>query len=145
MNLFKYTTPAESTGFLVWKVSNRWQQEIRKSLKKHHLTHTQFVILASAVWLSKSRTSVTQIEIANQLEIDKMMTSNILRTLEKKGFLIRSVHQKDTRAKTVTPTKKGINCFKKAVEAVEACDDLFFGRLNNNATFNKELIKLLAE
>ncbi len=145
MEIFKYKTPSESTGFLLWKVNNLWQREIKKSLKKYNLTHTQFVVLASTVWLSKNNSNVTQVEIANQIEIDKMMTSNVLRTLEKNGLLKRKEHKTDTRAKIIKPTKNGIDILQKAIKEVEKFDSRFFGKINNIAEFNNELNKLLVE
>ena len=145
MEIFKYKTPSQSTGFLLWKVNNLWQREIKKTLKKYNLTHTQFVVLASTVWLSKNNSKVTQVEIAKQIEIDKMMTSNVLRTLEKNGFLKRKEHKTDTRAKTIKPTEKGIDILQKAVKEVEDFDSRFFGKIDNTLEFNSKLIKLLAE
>jgi hypothetical protein len=42
-DIFKFETPSESNGFLLWKATNLWQREINKILKKFDLTHTQFV------------------------------------------------------------------------------------------------------
>lgn len=145
MEIFKHKTPSESTGFLLWKMNNLWQREIRKTLKKYDLTHTQFVILATTVWLSDRKSDLTQVEIANQIEIDKMLTSNVLRTLEKNGLLERAEHKTDTRAKTIRPTKKGTELLQKAVREVENFDDQFFGRIDNIKEFNTQLNKLLAE
>lgn len=143
--IFRHKSPSESTGFLLWKVNNLWQREIRKTLKKYDLTHTQFVILATTIWLSDKNSDLTQVEIANQIEIDKMMTSNVLRTLEKNGLLERSEHKTDTRAKTIRPTKKGVGILQKAVREVEEFDDQFFGRIKNIEEFNSGLNKLLVE
>lgn len=145
METFKYKTPSESSGFLLWKVNNLWQREIRKSLKKYNLTHTQFVVLASAIWLSKESLNVTQVEIANQIEIDKMMTSNVLRTLEKNGFLKRTEHKTDTRAKTIKPTKKGIDVLQKSVKEIEEFDDKFFSLIKNISEFNNGMNMLLSK
>ncbi|MGB0891524.1 MAG: MarR family winged helix-turn-helix transcriptional regulator [Flavobacteriaceae bacterium] len=143
MEVFKHKTPSESTGFLLWKVTNLWQREIKKALKKYNLTHTQFVVLASVIWLSKENKNVTQVEIANQIEIDKMMTSNVLRTLEKKMFLLRTEDKKDTRAKIIQPTKEGIIVLQKAVKEVEGFDDVFFSKIKNIKLFNNDLNALL--
>ena len=145
MDIFKHKTPSESTGFLLWKVNNLWQREIRKALKKYNLTHTQFVVLASTVWLSQNNSNVTQVEIANQIETNQMMTSNVLRTLEKNKFLKRSEHKTDTRAKIINPTKKGIDILKKAVLDIEKFDKHFFEKINEIKEFNNGLSKLLSE
>lgn len=143
--IFRHKSPSESTGFLLWKVNNLWQREIRKTLKTYDLTHTQFVILATTVWLSDKNSDLTQVEIANQIEIDKMMTSNVLRTLERNGLIERLEHKTDTRAKTIRPTKKGVEILQNAVREVEEFDDQFFGRITNIEEFNSGMNKLLVE
>jgi len=85
-NPFSYKTAKEATGFLLWKTHNYWQREIKKCLKPFDLTHTQFVILANAQWLILHQDIVTQIDIAKHAQVDIMMTSNVIRTLEKKAL-----------------------------------------------------------
>jgi DNA-binding MarR family transcriptional regulator len=142
-DLFKFETPSESNGFLLWKATNLWQREINKTLKNFDLTHTQFVILASSYWLSSKTENITQVEIANFIDIDKMMTSNVIRKLIEKKLLKRKVHKTDTRAKTINLTEKGIETLKKSVKEVENFDSTFFGQLSNDVEFNKELLRLL--
>ena len=42
--------PAESPGFLLWKISNAWQRRLRVALQPYELTHSQFVLLATG-WI----------------------------------------------------------------------------------------------
>jgi DNA-binding MarR family transcriptional regulator len=142
-DLFKFETPSESNGFLLWKATNLWQREINKTLKNFDLTHTQFVILASTYWLSSKTENIKQVEIANFIDIDKMMTSNVIRKLIEKKLLKRKEHKTDTRAKTINLTEKGIETLKKSVKEVENFDSTFFGQLSNDVEFNKELLRLL--
>lgn len=142
-DLFEFGTPSESNGFLLWKTTNLWQREIKKTLKKFDLTHTQFVILASSYWLLNRNENITQVEIADFIDIDKMMTSNVIRKLIEKKLLKRKVHKTDTRAKVITLTDKGIEILKKSVKEVEKFDVTFFEKLSNSNEFNKELIRLM--
>ena len=142
-NPFSVKKSNDSTGFLLWQVHNYWQREIKKCLIDLDLTHTQFVILASSYWLFLHQDLVTQTQVAKQSNTDVMMTSNILRTLEKKKFVIRKEHQTDTRAKTVELTETGIDVLSKAVKKVETFDRDFFGKLENTTNFNAELLQLL--
>lgn len=136
-------TPSESTGFLLWKTTNLWQREIRRNLKKYDLTHTQFVVLASSYWLSQNNENLTQVEIAEFIEIDKMMNSNVIRKLIEKKLLNRTEHKIDTRAKVIKLTEKGIEILKKAIVEVEKFDELFFGKISDKKLFNKELEAML--
>jgi DNA-binding MarR family transcriptional regulator len=142
-DIFKFETPSESNGFLLWKATNLWQREINKILKQFDLTHTQFVILASSYWLSSQNKHVTQVEIAEFISIDKMMTSNVIRKLIDKKLLKRKEHTSDTRAKVISMTEIGIETLKKSVTEVEDFDVAFFGRLNSPNEFNKEILRLL--
>ncbi len=136
-------TPSESTGFLLWKTTNLWQREIRRALKKYDLTHTQFVVLASSYWLSQKNDNLTQVEIAEFIQIDKMMNSNVIRKLIEKKLLNRTDHKIDTRAKVIKLTEKGIDTLKKAIIEVERFDELFFGKISNRKLFNNELETIL--
>lgn len=141
-NLFTHTDAEESTGQLLWKVTSHWQQKIKAILKNHSLNHTQFVVLSSTVGNSHLKKGITQMHIAKQVNLDKMVTSNTLRSLEKKGLLKRTVHKSDTRAKNIKVTKKGITLFEKAIKDVESFDTTFFSSLRRQSTFNNELLRL---
>lgn len=142
--VFSVETPEESSGFLLWQVTNLWQREIRKALEKYELTHSQFVLLASMLWLSQQKLSVTQVLLSNHTKIDPMTTSTVLRTLQKKGLIQRQEHETDTRAKTVELTTAGQKMAKLAVKTVEHFDGQFFGPLGEKtASFNKKLHSLL--
>ena len=140
---FQFESPNESTGFLLWKVKNYWQREIKTLLSEYDLTHTQFVVLANTFYLGTTNENITQMDIAKQVGIDKMLTSNVLKALLKKELITREEHKIDTRAKTIKITETGIITFKKSVKAVEDFDKVFFSKLSNNQNFNKELLTLL--
>lgn len=142
-NTFFSRSASESTGLLLWQTHNYWQREIKKILKPFELTHTQFVILANTQWLSLQQKKVTQVNIAKQAQTDIMMTSNVIRTLEKKGFLLRKNHPTDTRAKLVFITDSGLKILTKTVKVVEEFDTSFFAKLQDMRSFNTELSNLL--
>jgi len=144
-NPFSYKNSNDATGFLLYKVHNFWQREIKRNLKELNITHTQFVILASAYWLILQKGEVTQIEIAQHAKMDVMMTSNVIRTLEKKKLLKRTEHKTDTRAKLVILTQQGIDILNVAVKKVERFDREFFSNLQNEKAFNKELLRLISK
>lgn len=141
---FSVETPEESSGFLLWQVTNLWQREIKKVLEPLDLTHSQFVLLASTLWLMQNNEAITQIVLSNHTKIDPMTTSTVLRTLQKKGFLGRQEHSTDTRAKTVILTQAGIEVTKIAVKVVEEFDRSFFQQLGSDLSFfNQKLHSLL--
>ncbi|SDZ88934.1 DNA-binding transcriptional regulator, MarR family [Arachidicoccus rhizosphaerae] len=110
----------------------------------YDLTHAQFVVLASAHWLSLQLQDVTQIALSKHSKIDTMTVSAVLRKLNTKKLITRIEHPTDTRAKTVLLTKKGQELVKKAIVIVENFDKEFFSKLKSGLpTFNKSLVKLL--
>jgi hypothetical protein len=56
---FNFGKAEESTGFLLWQVTNLWQREIKKALERYELTHSQFVLLTSIHWLTLDNQNVT--------------------------------------------------------------------------------------
>jgi DNA-binding MarR family transcriptional regulator len=139
----QFETPDQSPGFLLWQVANDWQRRQRLALKKLNLTHVQFVLLASTGWLNQSIQPVTQVGLANYAHFDIMMTSQVLRTLEKKGLLERANHPTDTRAKSIRLTAAGQSLLDLALPLVEEADRRFFATLGDNQRHWVELLKSL--
>jgi DNA-binding MarR family transcriptional regulator len=141
---FSVERAEDSSGFLLWQMTMLWQRRINAALKEFDLTHGQFVVLASAAWLARQSDAVTQQAIAAHANIDKMMTSNIVRSLQEKGLITRAEHSTDTRAKTVTLTPDGERALMPALHTVERIDKEVFAPLGTTvATFNQLLQKML--
>ena len=145
-NTFSIEKPEESSGFLLWQVTNLWQREIKKALEQYNITHSQFVLIASIHWFTLHRQEVTQIILSAHTKIDPMTTSTVLRTLEQKKMIIRQEHATDTRAKIVVLTETGTEIAKKAIVTVEKFDKNFFSPLGvNTKNLNQNLITLLEQ
>lgn len=143
-NTFSVEKAEESSGFLLWQVTNLWQRKIKKALEQYGLTHSQFVLMASIHWLTIHKHEVTQVVLSNHTKIDPMTTSTVLRTLQQKGLLERQEHLTDTRAKTVGLTDEGKKITQQAVVTVENFDRAFFSKLGNHTpALNKYLKALL--
>lgn len=141
---FQFKSPNDSPGYLLGQVTMLWQRKQKRVLDPLDLTHTQFIILASLAWLSKTEKIVTQVDIANQGNMDRMMVSKVLRTLEEKSFITRQEHETDTRAKTIRLTKKGETILQQAIIEVENVDEDFFSTLETFLpSFNKSMIQLI--
>jgi DNA-binding MarR family transcriptional regulator len=123
-----YESAEDSAGLLLWQVTNRWQATQRAALKPFGLTHVQFVLLASLTWM-QSDGPVTQRALAEHAATDPMMTSQVLRALERAGLVERAAHPDDKRAWALTVTSVGAALANRANAAVEACDDAFFSVL----------------
>ena len=120
----------DSTGLLLWQVTNRWQAAQRAALKPYGLTHVQFVLLASLTWLERDG-PITQRDLAGHAATDEMMTSQVLRALADRGLVERVDHPTDRRARALAVTAAGADLANAANAAVEDCDRQFFAALGS--------------
>ena len=127
----EFATADESTGLLLWQVTNRWQAAQRAALQPFGLTHVQFVLAAALTWLGADG-PVTQRRLADFAGTDPMMTSQVVRVLESQGLVDRSPHPGDGRAWALSVTRKGRSLVNRAIVAVEACDEEFFAPLGRS-------------
>lgn len=131
----RFEREEQSTGLALWQVTNRWQAAQRAVLKPFGLTHVQFVLLASLTWLgSHGDLPVTQRTLADFAGADPMMTSQVVRALQRKGWLRREPNPADRRAVSLAVTTQGLRLVNEAVVAVEACDDAFFEPIEQDRT-----------
>lgn len=126
--------PEQSPGFLLWQVSTKWRREIEAALATLNLTHPQFVLLASLGWLTRHHKDVTQVELARHCGTDVNMTSQVLRSLEQKGYIERHRREGDERSKLPKLTEMGAKLVEQAIPLVEKVDDDFFGKLDLETT-----------
>ena len=122
----RYADAWDSPGFLLWHATLRWQRAIAEALEPLGLTHVQFVLLASTWWLCEHEGPPRQRDLADHAGTDPMMTSQVARTLESKGLLVREVDAQDARAWRLRPTKAGSTLARKALGAVESADATYF-------------------
>jgi DNA-binding MarR family transcriptional regulator len=118
--------PNDSPGFLLWHATLRWQRGVARALQPLDLTHVQFVLLACTWWLNEQGERPSQIALAAQAGTDIKMTSQVLRSLERKGLIERAVDTADTRARRLRVTRRGARLAPRAIAVVEQVDAQFF-------------------
>jgi DNA-binding MarR family transcriptional regulator len=118
--------PNDSPGFLLWHATLRWQRGIAQALAPLDLTHVQFVLLACTWWLNEQGERPNQIALAAQAGTDVKMTSQVVRSLERKKLIEREVDAADTRARRLHVTKRGAQLALHAIAIVEQIDSEFF-------------------
>jgi DNA-binding MarR family transcriptional regulator len=136
--------PNDSPGFLLWHATLRWQRGIAQALAPVGLTHVQFVLLACTWWLNEQGARPNQVELAAQAGTDIKMTSQVVRSLERKGLLEREIDSADTRARRVRVTKQGARLAPRAISIVEDVDARFFADIPERETlrFLRRIAKL---
>jgi DNA-binding MarR family transcriptional regulator len=118
--------PGESPGFLLWHATLRWQRDIAQALLPLGLTRVQFVLLACTWWLNQQGQRPSQNALATFAGTDVKMTSQVVRSLHRKGLIEREVDQTDTRARRLRATRRGARLAPRAIAAVERVDAAFF-------------------
>jgi DNA-binding MarR family transcriptional regulator len=118
--------PGQSPGFLLWHATLRWQRGVAAALAPLDLTHVQFVLLASTWWLNDQGEHPNQVALAEHAGTDVKMTSQVIRGLERKGLVERTVDPADTRARRLRVTLKGARLAPRAIATVEQLDAEFF-------------------
>lgn len=145
-NEFKFKAEEDSSDFLLWQVYSQWQRGKNKALEKYDLTSSQLTLLTAIYWLKQQKQDVTQILLSKTANVDRMTTSTVLRTLEKKRFVSRVEHSIDTRAKTVDLSVSGKKITVIALQTVSQYNEKYFSALGANAkAFNKTLLNLLKQ
>lgn len=140
---FGFDKPEDSPGFLLWQTTMLWQRLIRKALEPYDISHAQFVIMATLLWFEAHNYDTTQVLIINWSKLDKMTVSNSLKKLVDRGFVNRTEHETDTRAKNVSLTNQGKELIHQLVPIVEGIDAMFFGKISKKE--HQDLIQILAQ
>jgi len=139
---FHFKTPEESPGFLLWQLTNHWQRLQREALLKLGITHAQFVVLATILWLSTTgKKEISQKIISELTNIDKMSMSDLVVLLLGKKLIKREKSKMDGRAFSLSLTDKGKKVALKAVPIVEKIDMDFFNRKTPNLMQFSQIIK----
>ncbi len=141
-----FDTPSQSMGFLLWQTTNLWQRKIKASLAPFGLTHVQFVLLAGLSWLEQEddNVAITQKRLAEFCGTDPMMTSQVLRTLERAKLVKRIAHPKDARAIRLNISDNGAKKLSDALVSVEEADARFFAKIRSQQlNFSESLRQLM--
>ena len=139
-----YKSDHSSPGLLFWRSFLNWQRTLRQQLESYGITQAQYSVLAALYYLTSSGSEVTQQDIANQLSMDKMMVSSLVKTLTAKKFIQRKEHSSDARAYALQITKAGVAKIQQCVPIVESADEKFFRSTGDRYQFFVECLRILA-
>lgn len=127
---FPYDIPDGSVGFLLWQSSMCWQREINKILAPHGLTYTQYIVLCIVGWLKNNNAKTYQHQVARFSRIDRMMTSRVLASLERKKLLKRVKQSDDARTNLIEMTSLGEETLVDALKSATQAEHEFFDPSN---------------
>lgn len=119
--------PDHSPGFWLHHAALAWTALVEDHLAPLHLTHPQFMVLASIGWLSRAGQHPSQQDVANSAGMDRMLTSRLIRRLEDAGLVNREADGADARIFRIGLTTQGRVIVGQAVELVRTIDETAFG------------------
>jgi DNA-binding MarR family transcriptional regulator len=117
----------------------KWETEVGVVLESFETTRTQLEFLMCLAKFMKEGRTITQKDVAMALGRAENTASGVFRSLEKKGYIVRSVREDDQRAKHIVVTEKGLCLVEKAIGEVVLVDE----RLFSDERDNEELKTLL--
>ena len=139
-----YNRREESPGYALVVAANLYHRNLRDHISDLGLTPAQLSILINLRRLTLGGKPVSQIELAKYAMMDKTMVSELLKTLESRGFIGRIKYSDDQRVKAFIPTDAGMELAEAAKERAEEADDEFFSVLGDDVDrFAAALIKLI--
>jgi len=121
-----------------------WRRKVTEKLDEVGLTYVQFSLLASVSYLNHHGPAPSQAELAEHTGMDVMMTSQVVRTLERDRLVKRITDKNDARVKRVVSTAKGQNVVSAAIEIVNEVNDDVFGVIEDLDRF-KDSLRLVAD
>ena len=131
----------QSPGYYMMQVVQKWDRGIGDILDGYDTTRPQLELMTCMAKLMKDGKPVTQKDLADFIRRDKNTVSEILRNLEKKGYVTRSAGEHDMRAKHIALTDKGFHLVEKAAGEVMQFDERFFPDDEETRELKKRLAK----
>jgi DNA-binding MarR family transcriptional regulator len=138
---------SRSIGFLIWHVSLRWRAQLDRELAPLEITATQYAVLATLYALTEAGTKPSQRELADFGGLGVMHVSNLVRGLERAGFVLRTESPADSRAVELSLTQRGAEVVKAGVGIVARLEEARLaslgGRNGEKALLLRELLSQL--
>jgi DNA-binding MarR family transcriptional regulator len=120
--------PENAVGFVLWRITARYQREMDRALAPLGLTNLQFVTLALAGWFARTGEPVNQSQLAQFGGIHPMQLSQMLKLLEAKALVSRRRSKLDARAKEIAITAAGLTALRHALPLAIEVQERLFGR-----------------
>jgi len=138
-------TPNDVPGFLLWQLSKIWQRHLERLFKDLYLTNTQAILLANIFRFTNEGKEATQVFLSETIKVDPMTTSRVIRDLEKKNLITRTISTDDKRAYYLLPSLEGKELAKEILRRLPKLQKEFFSPLGDSHTTFVDSIQLLIE
>ena len=102
------------------------------------------MVLGVTRYLSDRHPSVTQAMVSRTADLDEMMVSQVVRTLETQGLIIRQPHPDDARARCLKITETGLAKVLEAKAVVREEMEAFLAPVGEELPLLAGLLRKLA-
>ena len=140
----RHHSAGNTPGFLLRHATLRWQRQVAAALADSSLTHVQFLVLSSTWWLGRNGDVPKQRDVAEHAGLEPVMTSQVLKVLERDGHVQRVRDASDSRAIRVVVTDEGSDLARRCVVILDRIDAEFFGEVYETPHFLECLRRLAA-
>jgi DNA-binding MarR family transcriptional regulator len=114
-------------GYSLMHAAQTWRTEATAVLQPWKLTVPQFLVVMALYRQARHHwPPLKQSEISVRLGMDANTTSQVVRGLEARSLLARSLNPDDARARALTLTADGLERAATASAAVRAMNDRYF-------------------
>jgi len=132
-------------GYLLWRAANLWQKKVRSVLSPFDITPVQYLLLVGLRNLQEETGEpVKQADLARHCQSDPMMTSQVLRALQKAGMIDRHAHAADGRAFAVNLSVNGAKLLARAEPEISHTDSQFHDPLGSEKETFGDALRLLS-
>ncbi len=139
----RFKQPEDSLGYLLWQTAHGWMRRLNSSLLEAGMTHLQYIVLGSTLWLTRTAKPPSQARLAEFCAMDPMLISKVVRALERKHAIRRAPDPRDTRSKLLNLTDEGVAIILRCIPLVESAYEEYFTPVGGDeAQFHATLMRL---
>jgi DNA-binding MarR family transcriptional regulator len=122
----RHHSAGNTPGFLLRHATLRWQRHVAAALAGMSMTHVQFLVLGSTWWLGRKGEAPRQRDVAEHAGLEAVMTSQVLKVLERDGHIERVRDVDDARVVRVVVTPQGRDLARRCVVIMDRIDAVYF-------------------
>jgi len=103
----------------------RLRTDVDRAVAPLGLTHAQYSVLASLYGMVRAGERPSQRQLADQIGLEPIYVSKLVRALEQAGIVVRADNPADTRAVQLDLTRRGVDVAEQAIEIVHDLQEQF--------------------
>ncbi|MEU5949921.1 MarR family winged helix-turn-helix transcriptional regulator [Micromonospora sp. NPDC047465] len=135
----RHHSAGNTPGFLLRHATLRWQRHVAAALAGMSMTHVQFLVLGSTWWLGRNGEAPRQRDVADHAGLEPVLTSQVLKVLERDGHVKRIRDTADARAVRVMVTPQGRDLARRCVVIMDRIDAVYFAEARATPGFMEQL------